>query len=610
MRLRSRLTVFLFIILISIAVSPLITLSLAEVESSAVAGPRVAKRLAVDLWANSVKQLIPADVETASLLRSGSAFVSVTRVDKNNILIANYVDIYRANTNSGRIVRLRPHLEQWLNRKDTRALDSLQQERAVKYVPTGLFYHEKEKLLYVANYKGNNILVVQLRGNNIILKDIIRSDSTLGPENVFVSADGKHLVAANYDGGSITAFDLTAGHWKEAWTTPIGQAHGVCILGNKVYATGLQKRGLYELDLHDGKILRKVGELGWDPKKPEFLWPTSVCPLSSETIIVSDAHTGLIYTVGTKDLNVKAYFGGNGPTFKYLNMPYSVFTKNHEMIIASTFQSRIIVGNSDTLRFHTSFITRKGSWEYLRPKTVGINTPQQLKISSIGPGWEGYVWKQGPLISLYGRKYMFGYAALYPADPLEKMMLIMPLPGSLFNCGSYFYFMDAAPSSHGWFLFSPQNFEILYFARGNDNVWYMVPFHVEDHWWRISASVYTTREEITLQDFEPELQTKLNNIDSKRSANGLLSKADLFKLLDEYCGRVRFEDLWSAAFTSKVGKDFYSAYQQCEKVACSKTYVDNMRDKYFSEISQEVRVDLNEFAIISMLAGFRGFAQN
>lgn len=83
----------------------------------------------------------------------------------------------------------------------------------------------------------------------------IKTSNTIGPENVYVTDDGKYLASANYDGSDVTLFELTSfKQYKEIWNaTEIGQAHGVTIKDSFVYATGLTERKVYKLDIRDGK---------------------------------------------------------------------------------------------------------------------------------------------------------------------------------------------------------------------------------------------------------------------------------------------------------------------------------------------------------------------
>src|SRR2546427_8727398 len=139
-------------------------------------------------------------------------------------------------------------------------------EFAKKYgwVPTGVYWHEGTQRLFVANYTANNLLILKYDPGTktVSLDSVIASEHTRSPENIHVSDAGDYLVAANYDGDGIVAFKKDPqGNWSEIWFTQIRNAHGVAIVKNKVFATGLEERKLYELDIGHGTVLRSIGDL-------------------------------------------------------------------------------------------------------------------------------------------------------------------------------------------------------------------------------------------------------------------------------------------------------------------------------------------------------------
>ena len=94
------------------------------------------------------------------------------------------------------------------------------------------------------------------------------------PENVAVAKDEAWLVSANYDGNSATGFKWEGGEYVQKWKTEIPLAHGVAILGDRVFVSSLQLKRIFTLDLSNGTIRGVFGEPGWRVFCLNFLWPT------------------------------------------------------------------------------------------------------------------------------------------------------------------------------------------------------------------------------------------------------------------------------------------------------------------------------------------------
>ena len=84
--------------------------------------------------------------------------------------------------------------------------------------------------------------------------------------------------------------------------------------------------------------------------------------LDDHHVIVAEAHTGIVSTLGIPELRTKQFYGGNGPTLQYLNMPYDAVERYGKLVILSTFQSRIIVLNKSDMHVIHDFVPQTSDW--------------------------------------------------------------------------------------------------------------------------------------------------------------------------------------------------------------------------------------------------------
>ena len=106
------------------------------------------------------------------------AFVSAAEIDRKHIALVDYSNLYCLDTETAS-VRVVPR---------PRALTG-------QWVPTGLAYRQNTHALYIANYRGDNIIEGSLdcSKGEFLMKSAISSPETVSPENVAISDDGKTL---------------------------------------------------------------------------------------------------------------------------------------------------------------------------------------------------------------------------------------------------------------------------------------------------------------------------------------------------------------------------------------------------------------------------------
>lgn len=369
--------------------------------------------------------------------------VSVAPLDSHRVLVANYKSV--------RLYDLAAETN------DELIIDGLSQ--VPRWNPTGLAFWSQRGELFIANYEGNDLVVVQ-RGTDDRWKvqQRLTHPSLISPENVALSADGNLVAAACYDGNAVVVFERHGAEWVHRWTAPVALAHGVTFTDFGVVATSLGDRKLVLLAETDGKRLREVGGAGWGAN--EYLWPTSVYSLGDGELIVADAHTGFLTVLGVRSLKQRRRYGGNGPTHRWFNMPYAAVPSSFGVLIVSTFQDRLVVFDPRSERA-TAHYGLRGRAVWQEPVE---NSEAQARTAD---HWtDKYVRRQSTL-RLLGKPMYLGYGLIHsiglgrrgkyaPAGWSERLLGSDPL---------YFLENVSLPDG-GAFVFSPSRAYGLYFRDG------------------------------------------------------------------------------------------------------------------------------------------------
>ncbi|AIL12282.1 hypothetical protein IM40_00120 [Candidatus Paracaedimonas acanthamoebae] len=262
-----------------------------------------------------------------------SVICSLTQIDEKHLVFCNYQNIFLLNIENGKARILLPP------------------KKIKVWNPTGIKYNKTTKTLYVANYTGKDILLLEFdKFFNLILKDRYEDIDLLGPENIDVTLDGKICAIADYDASKLVLFD----RGKKAWSLPIKNAHGVSFSKNEksIYVTSLQERKIFMFNLQ-GKLLKETGKIEW--RKNGYLWPTSIS-IYKDKVAITDAHTGKI-TILSHDLEPQKSIGGNGLGIDLFNMPYGIeYTPEGLMYVSDTFKGRIVKINPSQATIIQNFV--------------------------------------------------------------------------------------------------------------------------------------------------------------------------------------------------------------------------------------------------------------
>ncbi len=283
---------------------------------------QTAAMLGDDIETITPRPVCPAEgcqiVYSAGLLNGP---VSVVPWKDNRHLICNYVSIQEVDVQTGAHTLVRPD------------------PKPSVWCPSGLFAIPAEQLLFVANYKGHDVLEMQRTGDTLKVLTRYTHADMVSPEGVAVSDDGSLVAVADYDGNAVFVFHRDG---RLAWRRHVGLGHGVSFGPGFVVATSLQNRSIIKFDLQ-GNLLSQAGHLGWGENG--YLWPTTII-VKGDDIVISDAHTGKV-TFLDHDLRARKSLGGNGPGTGLFNMPYGVVGWSGGWIICDTFKGRLLVLDQD-----------------------------------------------------------------------------------------------------------------------------------------------------------------------------------------------------------------------------------------------------------------------
>lgn len=370
--------------------------------------------------------------------------VSLVRLDAHTLALANYGSILRVDTRTGAIREI-PKPAQ-----------------VPVWAPTGLAYDPKTRELFVANYRGKDIVILKSNeAGDFAFSARITDPELVGPENASLSPDGKTIVAADYDNSGLLLFDRT--NHKKIWFSKLGQAHGVAFdaSGEFIYATGLAPTQIVKLD-RNGTILQSHEDSGFG--KHSYLWPTSVAlDPSTQRLWTSDAHNGGIRQLNAR-LRTDTMFGGNGLGTERFNMPYGLMIDpDGSFWVADTFKSRIIQFDAKhrPIRYYLSPENTPLLAE-LCQDLAACTTSQPLESEMTGADYDGRINKKHPIrYALDGTdtasQWYEGYATFVATNSDRHLRMVLPY--AISEPQVYYYWMSARTLEDGKFALygSPQS---------------------------------------------------------------------------------------------------------------------------------------------------------
>jgi len=470
--------------------------------------------------------------------------------------------------------------------------------------PTGL-YSDGDGTLFVANYTRNNILYgnIDIDSCKYNIERVYQTKSLISPENVY--SNGKVLVAANYDGSNVMAIDLDSG--AELWATKVINAHGVTIIGDRVYASGLWERKIFEMDINNGKILRSYGSEGSDTSKGQFLWPTSIYPIDNDNLVISDAHSGHISFFNIKNFNISKYTGGNGPTFKFFNYPYAATLIDNELFVLSAFKGNILVIDHDKMQV-------KETWHFGKPKWDYDLTIEESKYPMIKK-WKGYVdidTTEHPL-KIGKHQYYLAYARLRPIIKKACPTLTLTEVSTTF-IDSYLYIPQNLNLQDEWnlVLSSSTNSAFAISRHLASQTPIILPYNLK------FKDVWINKNELVSPYgiLDKDLIAKQLNLSKRKildlyNSIGYIPLQELVWILSQ-TGRCPLDEIEKVtdqskqklrlSFSTVAGQEFFDNYKKCNKSNCDKQYVQDLALSYYKTAYGYKTVSLSEWLLVAMIA--------
>lgn len=523
--------------------------------------------------------------------------VSIAQLDEQLFVTANYTNLFLIDLKRNESCVLVPDSDR------SEILGSLEDlanvlkgSKKATYNPTGV-YVDTVGDLYLANYKGNNILRGRVDRKNCQIEFVqsFHSDATRGPENVAVNREKDVLVSANYDAGTVTAFRISTG--AQIWSAMVGQAHGVTIKDDKVYATGLTDRKVYELALSDGRLLRSTGSLGWNPLSNEFLWPTSIYPIGEKELVISDPQTGFISFMDQKSLAVSRYTGGNGPGEYRFSFPYAAFPTKDGMLVLSSMRGEFLETNRSATKVMKRYRLRTNVW----PALPG-------SIASFGDGWKQYINKSGPRLNINNRPYNLAFGHLHPLE--HGPAFRVPDISTLYNFGAYLYFLQGAKVADDFsYFFSSSSTSLLgiYHQPGKPAI--LINKNIPLDSWLVNGELVSPNAAPLPQaQVHRELSEKGTRYYDEIEKHGWLPAESLFQLggFSVFTRKLGFDEFkrhLDTAFVSDEGRSFKLAYDKCTGNACNVDSLKTAAKIYYFEASGRAYANLDEYLLVGMLAG-------
>ena len=449
-------------------------------------------------------------ISTVVQPRLGSLPVSAAAVDDETLLLVNYHDIRSLNVGSGEVVRLAADLSRLAN---------------PKFVPTGVAVGPRSRMVYLANYLANNILIGRLDIDKIVFEKQLTGDGLISPENLALSPDERWLISANYDGNSATAFEAKDGAFVQKWSAAVPLAHGVAILGDRVFVSSLLQRQVVVLSLEDGAVLGSFGAPGWQAYCLNFLWPTGVQTVNDDMLVVTDSHTGGIYRIvfGEGSATLLDVVGGTAPGAFGLQMPYATAPIGNSLAILSTFSPKVVIAGPaaapDAPKIEKLIVQQAEQAEV---------DAESSEAPPLGVGWNGYVHFAAPPLRISGIGMVPSYGALISVTrdrptAIEQTYALNPDTLSLF--GASMYFIEAHPLRGGVVLSSPSAPFVLYVTLGETSCLAKVDLP--------AAPLATDRGlqhrhgTSRYEDMERRARARLRELDLRRGSHDVADLADI-----------------------------------------------------------------------------------
>lgn len=461
------------------------------------------------------RRLRPAsDIRTVIQPGLEGPLVAAAATGPETLLIANYKNVQLLNTRTG--VRHALHAD--LTRLDN-----------ARFIPTGIAIGPRSGKIYIANYLANDILVGDLKEETLVFDRKITGDDLTSPENIATSADESWIVTANFDGNSATGFAFENGEFRQKWAAPVPLAHGVAVLGDKVFVSSLELRKIFVLDLATGRVVGQFGQPGWNARCLDFLWPTGLYAMDERTLVVTDAHTGGLYRFGFdgETIRLMDVVGGTAPGATGLQMPYGATGIGGDLAILSTFSPKIVIAEA------AGGEAQPQVKRLIAPHAITTpETQENAAMPPLGAGWNGYIHLGGPRLTISGIEMVPSYGALEAVTPDGPLAAERPFalnPAALSMFGSLMYFIEARVVGDAAVLSSPSAPYALYVTLGKTSC--ITKLDLPGPPLATDAGLQHRSGTTRYEEIETLALRHLRRIDVRRGADGFLPPSEIGNLL-------------------------------------------------------------------------------
>ncbi|QZI69895.1 hypothetical protein K5F93_26625 [Pseudomonas protegens] len=500
-----------------------------------------------------------------------NSWVSLAQIDTNTIAVANYDSIILLDKTKKTLCKVTP------NWGTTKPEDTT-------WVPTGIYY--TNDTLYIANYRGNNILTGKLNVKDcqLTIESSIKDKSGLGPENLYVDKTG-NIYTANYDSGTVVAFNKSG---EKIWSAPVPEAHGITADDNYVYTTSLTERNIQKLRKDTGKVELAQGKTGWNIKNSEYLWPTSINIDGNGNLLVSDAQSGMIGLLEPKTLTPVSSFGGMGPGLNHFNYPYTASVNSlDEVLVTSTMRASIYIYDSKTLKLKEIFLPDSQNWD----------TSEKYENTKLGTGWTNYLDTSAKPQTIFGKSVIPGFGMFYKPDASAGVFKVPDVDELAWKGKPYLYFLQTKKIGEDVLIFSSSSSVALLYAKYKSN-YLLLPITLpsQDNW-LVDGEIVSNGKALALKIIstaKDEFTKRLETLKKHKT----LTPDDVAWLYGE-----SNSSALDSSFKSPAGKNFYIFWKYCSAdKTCSKPELQKMAFDFFSETDSNRGTSLGEAALVALIS--------
>jgi len=518
--------------------------------------------------------LHPADSSSGNL----GTPVSIVRIDEEHMAVASYTAIWLVSEKTGEIRQL------------------AKPEGVPLWYPTGLAYDPITNELFIANYLGKDVLILERKNGEFELKSRVQDPDLIGAENISLSGDGKYFAVADFDNNGVLLFER--GSNRKLWYRYFGRAHGISFNSDNtaVIATGLAPPQVAQFDLHGQQTALKGNE-GWG--KNGYLWPTAVAlnPATSQ-VWISDAHMGKIRALDY-GLDEDIGFGMNGLGVGMFNMPYGIYYEpDGRLWITDTFKSRLLLLDEGRHILKT-YLSAPESLPHMLHCRTGICAQREIEFSEtaqqpIGVGYQGRINQNRSIVHDFGvhgeRQWHNGYNYSAFINP-DVGQLALAGAAPLFSSSIYYWVQSI---SYGGYLIygSPQVREWIVDING-----LACPVSLGMNYWVESGELRSDQ----LPDHKPQdiIDLCLKRY-SKFQENIEAGKDPFFSYAENFLGKSGelASTQFATAFQSEKGRQFHAQLCRAENHDSRKELALNFIDS----ISEDTLIHLPEIWIARLFS--------